>query len=176
MSHSYIIGIDETGSFEKHSKRVSKEKEKASRVGGVVFRNPRHQIVRNCMEETKNEWNQEHPTSRIEKIEQFHYFPLRGVKFGESSHGPVSREEGEALTDSLVTRLASLEEFAMAFSSQGFPPFFVNEQQAYGEILRTTLWGLLSDKLPLEEGDCVYVLVSPRSKAEGAFGFWKPSD
>lgn len=175
MSNQYIIGIDETGKFDKQSKKEAKEK--ASMVGGVVLKNPRNPIVRNCLEGIKNQWNQGHPNSQLQRIEQFHYFPLRGIKWSDSGQeSPVSKEEGVTLTNAVVKALSSLEDLALVFSSSGFPPFFVNEQQAYVEILRTTLWGLFSDKLGLEEGDSVYVLVAPRAQAQGAFSVWRPVD
>ncbi|NUM33518.1 MAG: hypothetical protein HUU50_03175 [Candidatus Brocadiae bacterium] len=176
MPYCYLVAIDETGSFEKQSKKVSREKEKASKVGGVVFKDPRNQIVHNRMDHVLNQWNISHPRSIVERIEEIHYFPMRGVRWDDSENLSVTPEEGVELTNELVRELLSLEEFSMAFVSSGFPPFFVNEQQAYGEILRTTLWGLFSEKLPLKEGDIVNVMIGPRSQAKGAFGVWKPAD
>ena len=179
MSNRYVIGIDETGGFEKRYKgKVVADKEKASRVGGIVLKNPRERAVHKCLDATRQGWNRDHPQAHVARNEHFHYFPLRGVSpWGNASDAPnLSKEEGAALTNLAVTALTGLPEFLLAFSSAGFPPFFVDEQQAYVEILRTTLWGLLSQKLPLVAGDEVAVVIAPRGQVDGVYSSWKPKE
>ena len=159
MSNQYLVAIDETGSFEKS---------KASKVGGVVFQNSSRDHVRKELELVLADWNKLHGEAPIE-LGDLHYFDLRGIAYkGKEKSNKLGKEEGKALTNQIVQKINAFAMFA--FSSSGFPLFFANEQQAYVDILRTALWGLLTKHLQPAPGDEVKIVIASRSKAEGIMG------
>lgn len=168
---NYLIGIDETGKFEKFDKTDQ------SRIGGVVLKDCSSEELRKKMQAICHD----HGCPVLEEsLGRLHYTDAKN----EKKTIEITTVDGSVIELSHPQRMGIIRDIldksqdvcVLYFVSSGFPYFFSHEQDAYWDLLRTTLWGILTDSIDWQPGDSIKINIGMRPHTKGSCGEWQVKD
>lgn len=177
MPSLYLVGISNTSWLEKYSGEINRDRQKNFRIGGVVFKDLQESDLFNQLSYFLQEWNAEQAHAQMQGFRELHYFALR--KRNPHMTPPpntnmMSTIQGLKFTKRLVSELNKQSYYS--FVSGGFLPFFTYGHQAYFELVRIVLWGLLKKELQLAPQDKVVLYIAPMLQLDGIASQWRASD
>jgi len=163
---NYFIYIDESGKF------MYNRKMDESYVGGWVC-NHGHKALKKRLTKVVQSYLKERKLNFEFSIPEYlHFFPL---------HKPAKRKDHDSQINVPVEHVKPIvaqifsevrKTTITAFRSVGFPYFYANEQQAYMEILRATVYQLIDD-LQITARDQIELVIAARRIKEliGEYAF-----
>lgn len=167
---NYIISIDETGSFNLGSK-------KNSFIGGVILKSIDKNKFKNYLKDIIKKWNNNNSskTFNITYPNSLHFAELL---YGENVYNKNnfnSKKNKLALSfiTNFIQTIQNSDFLIETFKSSGFPNWYANEQQAYLELLKTTVYAIFvnNKKLFNDYKSNVSIIIATR-KIEMLIGSW----
>jgi len=152
---NYYVYIDETGSFIK-----SKNKD-TNYVGGWVCSHGTKKIKKQVDDAIQDYITRNALPTQFPIPDYLHFMPLHKLALRKKKDSRI--RVPIKYVQPIVTEFFSVmaEKVFLVFRSKGFPRFYANEQAAYIEILRSTIYQLIDD-LKLTDKDRLEIVIAAR--------------